>query len=1046
MNNIGCNSLSFDMRFGKRNSIHRVFLLVALLLGVALHTGAQTSNQKLKNQLADYFRTYTNESYVNTQKYALQSVFTSDRQRTVSVNVNEAFGMQPFTPELVTEIYSRVALRLPAPYNTYQLRILANGRDIRELVTSAWTGIMGERRNWGKVDYRGIPWVQNLSNPFIPSMGLYGRHLSLWASHGKYYIQGEHKWDWQRPHLFCTTEDLLTQSIAIPFVYPMLERAGAIVYTPRERDWQKNEVVVDNDCPTKGGSYTEENGKYDWEPFMPGFTNTHDFLTDFDDPHHEGTARICPSQTSKRQASKILWTPTIPADGNYAVYVTYPILPNAVPDAQYVVRHAGISTTIRVNQQMGGGTWVYLGTFDFSANQPAENCITLSNTSDYRGFVAGDAIRLGGGMGNVFRTDMVKTEITSSATESGNDSMQTTDNDSTQTTGNSRMQTTETTEDGVEVTYQYNYINSLIKSNVPRHLEAARYSAQWMGFTRDQFSVKDGTSDYGDDINIRPIATNYMARGSVYLPGDSGVCVPLELNLALHSDAGYKADMEYIGSLAIHTTNQDNGELPGGQSRLASRDLCDILLQQVDTDITQRYGSWARRQIYDRNYGETRIPQIPSAILEMFSHQNFADMQRALDPNFKFLLARSIYKGILRFVTMQHQLQDYVIAPLPVADFSAEADVINQRIQLKWQPVADPAEASATPTSYIVYTRKGNTGWDDGQLTFTPYLDLMAEPGVLYQFRVEAANAGGRSMPSEVLCARLSAVPGASSIFILNGFQRLASPQPVFTTDSCGFDINADPGVSYLHTTEYCGRQLCFDWAGLGKENEDGMGFSGSEMEGLLVKGNTFDYPVIHAQDFLSHADYNISSASRSAVEEGKVQIGSCQMLDVIMGAQRDDGYASLPYKTFTPKLQSLIREYTQAGGTVLVSGAYIGTDMQSQADQTFTDEVLHYRGDGRQAGNEVQAIEGMGTKCSYFTIPNEQHLSTSYLSSLVPSARAFATMVYGDTRQCAAVAYQGNDYRCIALGFPIEQIQECEVRRNIMAAIASFLLETTNK
>ena len=32
----------------------------------------------------------------------------------------------------------------------------------------------------------------------------------------------------------------------------MLENAGAIVYTPRERDWQRNEVIVDNDTHPQG--------------------------------------------------------------------------------------------------------------------------------------------------------------------------------------------------------------------------------------------------------------------------------------------------------------------------------------------------------------------------------------------------------------------------------------------------------------------------------------------------------------------------------------------------------------------------------------------------------------------------------------------------------------------------------------------------------------------------------------------------------------------------------------------------------------------------
>ena len=64
-------------------------------------------------------------------------------------------------------------------------------------------------------------------------------------------------WEWQRPRLFCTTEDLFTQSFVIPYIIPMLENAGAIVYTPRERDWQRNEVIVDNDTHPQGCIYQE---------------------------------------------------------------------------------------------------------------------------------------------------------------------------------------------------------------------------------------------------------------------------------------------------------------------------------------------------------------------------------------------------------------------------------------------------------------------------------------------------------------------------------------------------------------------------------------------------------------------------------------------------------------------------------------------------------------------------------------------------------------------------------------------------------------------
>ena len=42
------------------------------------------------------------------------------------------------------------------------------------------------------------PWVSNASRPYPISMGLDGRHIALWASHGRYYDQTEACWRWQR--------------------------------------------------------------------------------------------------------------------------------------------------------------------------------------------------------------------------------------------------------------------------------------------------------------------------------------------------------------------------------------------------------------------------------------------------------------------------------------------------------------------------------------------------------------------------------------------------------------------------------------------------------------------------------------------------------------------------------------------------------------------------------------------------------------------------------------------------------------------------------
>ena len=74
----------------------------------------------------------------------------------------------------------------------------------------------------------------------------------------------------------------------------------------------------------------------------------------------DGSCRVIESVTGRKEPSTALWCPVVPEDGDYAVYVSYRTFPNSVDDARYIVRHQGIDTPFTVNQQMGGGTWVYL--------------------------------------------------------------------------------------------------------------------------------------------------------------------------------------------------------------------------------------------------------------------------------------------------------------------------------------------------------------------------------------------------------------------------------------------------------------------------------------------------------------------------------------------------------------------------------------------------------------------------------------------------------------------------------------------------------------
>ena len=848
------------------------------------------------------------------------------------------------------------------------------------LVTSALTA---QPTTWGETDYKGNPWVKNTSRPYPISKGLDGRHLAIWASHGIYYDQTEMKWRWQRPNLYCTNEDLFTQTIVVPYLIPMLEKAGANVFSPRERDWQRHEVIIDNDQTSIGSlvSYREQSFKKSWKtaPYK-GFALHSGHYQDGENPFEAGTARMAGTTKSKSKHSIVTYQPSIPEEGHYAVYVSYQTVSNSIPDAHYTVWHKGQKTEFRVNQRMGGSTWVYLGTFDFDAGSNKFNCVTVDNHSQHSGIVSTDAVRFGGGMGNIERGGRV--------------------------------------------------------SDMPRCLEGARYYAQWAGMPYRVYSSKNGFDDYGDDINARSLMLNELCGGSVYAPDSIGRNVPIELSLAVHSDAGYnKPDGTGVfGSLSICTTQRGDSLLAAGHSRMMSYDLATALLQNTTADLSYIYGNWVARELYDRNYSETRNPIVPSAILETLSHQNFGDMRFGQDPNFRFHLARSIYKTLLKYVNHKHG-RNYTVTPLPPRAFRIEFTNKPGEILMTWAPTIDEQEPSAAPTSYIIYKAEGQMGFDNGQIVVSNGIVMKLQPNTVYSFRIAAVNDGGESFPTEVLSACYQ--PNArNTVLIVNGFQRLSSPAIRYQ----GFDLDEDMGVSYGRTCGWVGRQQVFDTNQIGRLNESGLGYSTEELAGRFIGGNDFNYVRTHADAIHAAGPYNIVSCSKEAVY--RMPLYKYQVIDLILGLERNDRHSLVAYKTFNNELRSALSQYTAQGGRLLASGAYVASDMLGNEEETrFVNSVLKCRYEStNHATNEH--VKGLGLDFTVYRKLNETHYAAQHTDVIMPSERAaFPAMLYPDGT-CAAVAYPGQDYRSFIMGFPFECIQQEKTRNSVMQGVLKFLLQ----
>lgn len=943
---------------------------------------------------------------------------------TLRLTLSRSLVDHPLRDQEIADLYSIANETLPKKYAQYRKKIslYADKKPI-EYYKSRYYGkrrddkaVKDHQRLVGaKHDQLTAPLVTRTSSANNPTRGLQNRHIALWQSHGWYYEQSLKRWEFQRARVMETVEDLYTQSYVVPFLVPMLENAGAVVMLPRERDWNRNEVIVDNDPPEKG---YREVGYWTAAPDT-GFANPQAAYLYQENPFKMGTARMCdPEMEGDSRAS---WIPDIPEDGDYAVYVSYQSLPRSTTAAQYEVKHSGGTTRFLVNQQMGGGTWIYLGRFGFRKGAHEGQGVFLTNKG--QGVLTADAVKFGGGMGNMARSPL------------------------------------EVKEGDFEVEPEI--------SGYPRFTEGSRYWLQWAGFNDTIYSRNRGLTDYNDDYMSRGLWVNTLSDGSYLKPEKKGYNIPLDLSFAFHTDAGTTMNDSIVGTLSIYTRlSNDEEKYPYKEDRAIARDYADIVQTQIVDDIRALHEPlWSRRQLWDRSYAESRMPEVPAMLLELLSHQNLADMRYGLDPSFRFTVSRAIYKGMLKFLAYLNGF-DYIVQPLPVEGF--EVHLEDGKACLSWTPVSDPLESTADATGYIIYTRIDGGGFDNGMALDQPHAELDIQPGHIYSYRITATNAGGESFPSETLSVGYVSDEAPTAI-IVNNFDRISAPVSFATRDStyAGFDNRMDGGVPYLYDISYIGNQYEFrrniPWM---DDDSGGFGASESNYETKVLAGNSFDYPAVHGRAWMA-AGFNFVSASRSAVLGHRVELNRYTTADLICGKQLTTqmgrrGATPLRYAVFPTEMRNQIEAFTRAGGNLLVSGAYIATDLWEPVfdfeidttlkenyfdpGKTFAQEVLHYRWMTNNASvtGEVKGTQnplGLEWKSRYIfnTELNDSVYAVESPDGLTPAGDgAFTIFRYAENNISAGVAYKGT-YKVVSLGFPVETLETQQQIDCLIGEVAGF-------
>ena len=804
--------------------------------------------------------------------------------------------------------------------------------------------------------------------------GLSDRYIVLWQSHGYYYDEGMDIWTWQRACLFRTVEDMYTQTYVLPFLIPMLENAGAYVITPRERDTQWREIICDNDRSFDGPreGRIRRAGRYDetgtWTAAGEGFADTKAIYTFSDHPFKSGTARQTRCSGNDATA-KAIWTPRIEQRGRYAVYISYKTLPGSTRQAHYTVKHLGGETEFTVNQRRGGGTWIYLGTFDFA--EGTEGQVILDNRGASGEVVTADAVKIGGGMGKIERGGRI--------------------------------------------------------SGMAASVEGAHYWMQWAG--ADSTLTRGWETDYTND---------YAARGAWTVMMREQKEIPVDLALAFHTDAGVTPNDSIVGTLAIYTLRCDGErEFSDGRDRIISRTLCDYVQSQIVQDLRLDYEpKWSRRGLWDRSYSEPRTAGVPAMILELLSHQNFADMKYGLDPSFRFTVCRAVYKGMLKTLSEYYHCP-YIVQPLPPQTFAARLRG-SDKVALSWKPTPDPKEPTAKSDGYIVYTRIDDGAFDQGVETMDPSIELPIRPGHLYSYKVVAFNDGGKSFPSEILSVGIPSGNAKAPVLIVNNFDRVSAPSWVESPGFAGFESRLDTGVPYINEIGYIGENYEFRRSALYVDNSyPGFGASYDDQAGRIIAGNTFDYPYVHGKSLL-RLGYPFYSMSRDAFCESNEPVYA---VDLICGKQgrTPTGRGAKPdrYPVFTDPLVQALRKVVQTGGNLLVSGAMIASDIEGDATATaFTEEVLGY-----QLANAFGTNTGCIADMPYSKDPNEEIYCVERPDGLKAAGKgAKVWLRYPGSLYAAAIYNTADNYKTVSLGVPIETVLKEADREWILGQALNYL------
>ncbi len=534
-------------------------------------------------------------------------------------------------------------------------------------------------------------------------------------------------------------------------------------------------------------------------------------------------------------------------------------------------------------------------------------------------------------------------------------------------------------------------------SGEPRADEAALYWIETHAGQGVPSSVWRSSSDDGSASVSAP------TRWAAHMNGQGAGSLADRVFLSHHSNAGGGSAR---GVIALHNGNNNPATATPNQFLLAL-----TLASEINDDMVARNGSfehdWVDRTTLtldrsDFEFGEINNlfinDEFDATIVERAFHDNQLDAELLRDTRVNEALARATTQGLVRYFNALDPGTPLAFTPAAVEQIRGETTP-DGRTRLTWVAPPDGPALGDPPTGYLVQSSSDGLAFDNGLLVGAGITSVVlpgAWPDPTYH-RVVAVSNGGHAPPSPVVACR----PTLSDrrLLVVNGFDR---------------------SDRFLNVRESYG-------AGL------------------------IDRVRPHRQNA---RDYIRNAAPHIALHDGAIAIDSAQNEDVsdasVLLADYDGvvwllGEESSIDQTLDATERALIQAFLDDGGSLLISGAEIGWDLDflGSAPDYFNDVLLSdFASDDAGTYNAIGVFGTLFEGVDLSFDDGDVEYDAQFPDVLAPVNGSSPAMLYnGGLGGVAAIQRPpfGALGALVVMGFPFETILDPLDRDGLMSGFLSL-------